>query len=140
MKGKKDSTKLEAFEAMQTNWCGLWYHPENASYWSSALNLAQLRKFSGNVRIYMKKNKFYEKDGNRPNYCFCIKSCDSPTFQTVEIEPDESQYAYYDRECDLYRRENGDRLYTRDDVRRVISGAVRDAQSGYTDLLPEDYV
>ena len=36
--------------------------------------------------------------------------------------------------------EDGETVYTRDEVLRIIHGVVRDVQSGYTDLLPEDYV
>lgn len=66
---------LEAFDGKKTNWEGLWYQPGTNFYMSYAINLATLRKFKGNVRIVMRKNKFFKKGSNCPNYQFCI--CDS---------------------------------------------------------------
>jgi hypothetical protein len=36
--------------------------------------------------------------------------------------------------------DDGERVYTRDEVMTIIHGVVSDVKSGYTDLLPEDYV
>jgi hypothetical protein len=65
--------KLKPFDKQQTEWLGLWYHPESYGFTSEALNLSDLREFKGRVRLYVRKNKFYQKDSNRPNYCFCLK-------------------------------------------------------------------
>jgi len=82
--------KCEVFDSKQTNWIGLWYHPEYNGYSSSAFSMAALKAFKGPVRVYMRKNKLYEQGSNRPNYCFCIKDADSETFQEVEVT-DEKQ-------------------------------------------------
>ena len=79
-------SNLEPFEKMQTKWLGLWYHPESYGFTSAALNLADLRKFKGSVRLYVRKNRFYEKDSNRPNYCFCFKDAEAANNESlVEI-------------------------------------------------------
>ena len=80
---------MEVFDGKQTRWEGLWWHPEYNGFSSSAISLSDLRKFKGNVRLYVRKNKFYHNGENgRPNYCFSIKSADSPTFKTLEVEED----------------------------------------------------
>lgn len=128
--------KLEPFARMQTKWEGLWYHPEYNGYSSACISLAELRKFKGNVRIYVRKNKFYNKGENgRPNYHFCIKDADADVFHRLEVEEDEKPEEYTD--CD------GNRLFTREEVRRIINGTVDDVKYGITDpydILPEDFV
>lgn len=127
--------KLEPFDRKQTNWEGLWYHPEYGGYSSACISLADLRKFKGKVRLYVRKNKFFNKGENgRPNYHFCLKDADADVFHTLEIE-DEEDEEYTDRE--------GNRLFTGEEVRRIINGTVRDVQYGITDpydILPEDFV
>ena len=127
--------KLEPFDKKQTNWEGLWYHPEYNGYSSACINLAELRKFKGNVRLYIRKNKFFNKGENgRPNYHFCLKDADADVFHTLEIEGEEDQ-GYTDRE--------GNRLFTMEEVRRIINGTVDDVKYGISDpydILPEDFV
>ena len=120
--------KLEPIARHSTNWEGLWYHPEINGFTSSVIDLADLRKFKGKVRLYVRKNKFYNGGENgRPNYKFCLKDASSNTFKTLTVEEDEED-------------EDEETVYTRDEVLSIIHGVVRDAQNGYTDLLPEDYV
>ncbi|MBP5461919.1 MAG: hypothetical protein J6Y20_07330 [Lachnospiraceae bacterium] len=90
--------KLEPFEKKQTNWLGLWWHPEYCGYSSAAIDLSQLRKFKGKVRLLMRKNKFLNGGENgRPNYTFCLKDCDSPTFEAVDVEDDDGIMAKVER-------------------------------------------
>lgn len=120
--------KLEPIARHSTSWEGLWYHPEIGGFTSSVIDLADLRKFKGKVRLYVRKNRFYNGGENgRPNYNFCLKDASSETFRMLTVEEDEED-------------EDGETVYTRDEVMVIIHGVVRDAQSGYTDLLPEDYV
>lgn len=127
--------KLEPFDKKQTNWEGLWYHPEYGGFSSACINLADLRKFKGNVRLYIRKNKYFNKGENgRPNYHFCLKDADADVFHTLEIEDEEDQ-GYTDRE--------GNRLFTREEVRRIINGTFDDVKYGISDpydILPEDFV
>ena len=41
---------------------------------------------------------------------------------------------------DLIYELTGNRLYTRDEVKRVMAGVTRSVQRGYTDNLIEDYI
>lgn len=127
---------MKTFSALQTKWEGLWWHPEYQGFSSAAINLAQLREFKGPVRLFVRKNKFYNNGENgRPNYHFCLKDADSPTFREVEILDDE--------DADSWRyAPDGSRLYTEDEVKKVMHGACRDGASGYDefDLLISDYV
>ena len=98
--------QLEAFDRKQTNWGGLWFHSEYNGFSSEAINLAELRKFKGKVRLYVRKNKFFNNGENgRPNYCFCLKDADSETFWTPEIEEDEEH----------------ERTFTRSEVQEIIN-------------------
>ena len=70
--------KLRTFDAKTTTWEGLWYHPETLGYSSAAINLSKLKEFKGTVRLYVKKNRFYNGGENgRPNYVFCIRDASS---------------------------------------------------------------
>lgn len=82
--------KLESIEGMSTNWTGLWWHPEYNGFSSAVIDLSELRKFKGKIRMLMRKNKFYNGgENNRPNYNFCLKDADSPVFETLEVSEDE---------------------------------------------------
>lgn len=134
-------SKLDLFEGLQTKWCGLWYHPHNGGFSSTAFNLSELKKFKGTVKIYVKKNKFYKKDTNRPNYVFCIKDSNSPTFIELEIEEDEdAKSCYFDEDNGCYYTGDDERLYTYEEVQYAINRATEDAERGYTDNLVGDYL
>lgn len=86
--------KLTPIEGMQTNWAGLWYHPEYNGFSSGCIDLSALRKFKGQVRLYVRKNKYYnDGENSRPNYCFCLKDASSPTFTELSIEEDDNKIA-----------------------------------------------
>ena len=85
--------KLEPITGMKTKWEGLWWHPENMSFSSATISLADLRKFKGNVRLVVRKNRFYNNGMNgRPNYHFSLMDANSPTARSLEVD-----------ECDGYR-------------------------------------
>ena len=84
---------MEVFDGKQTSWEGLWWHPEYCGFSSAAINLSALRKFKGNVRLYMRKNKFFNGgDGGRPNYVFSLKAADSPVFHVLDVEEEDDVY------------------------------------------------
>ena len=128
--------KLEAFDRMQTNWEGLWWHGEYNGFSSACISLSELRKFKGKVRLYVRKNKFYNNGENgRPNYHWCLKDADSDVFHVLDIEQNNDDE--YPKDSD------GNRLYTGEEVRAVINGVVRDVEYGIHDpydLLISDYV
>lgn len=133
---------LESFDGKQTNWEGLWFHSEYNGYSSAVIKLSELKKFKGNVRLYVRKNKFFNKGENgRPNMHFCLKDAKSDTFTELQIEP-EAEYAKQDEYGDFYTRD-GERLYTEEEVRKIINGTVADVEYGIHDpydILPEDFV
>ena len=135
---------METFSRKQTSWEGLWYHKEYCGFSSAAIDLSTLKQFKGPVRLYVRKNKYYN-DGlnNRPNYFFCIKAFDSETFKTIEVSEDEDNAPYYDKEDECYYDEEGGRLYTSEEVRRIINGTFDDVKYGISDpydILPSDFV
>lgn len=120
---------LETFDGKKTNWQGLWWHPEYNGFSSAVINLSQLKKFKGTVRLYVRKNRYFNNGENgRPNYNFCIVDSKADRFVDIEVEED--------------RRKDDERLYTEDEVRAVMHGACRDGKLGYDayDLLISDYI
>lgn len=84
--------KMEPIDGKQTKWEGLWWHPEYNGFSSSAISLADLRKFKGAVRLYVRKNKFFNNGENgRPNYHFCLKDANADVFNTLEVEDDDGE-------------------------------------------------
>lgn len=135
--------RLEPIDNKQTKWEGLWYHPEYGGFSSASLSLADIRKFKGNVRLYVRKNKFFNGGENgRPNYHFCLKDANSEVFHLWEVE-EEKPNCYWSERDECYYDNEGKRLYTRGEVRQIINGTVDDVQYGITDpydILPEDFV
>jgi len=140
-------SKLEVIEGKQTSWEGLWWHPEYQGFSSGVISLAQLRKFKGNVRLYMRKNKYYENGkNNRPNYTWCLKDANSATFKELEVEDDVDARLYTEDELQTAIAEAVEKatndLYTRDQLEAVMEGARADGARGYGygDVLIEDYI
>lgn len=137
--------KLESFDGRQTSWEGLWWHPEYNGFSSVAIDLSELRKFKGKVRLYVRKNKFFKRDTGRPNYCFCLKDSNSPTFTEIGVDYDTTEVDAEDMpyvEDGTYYTEDGDRLFTRSEVQYAIDCAARDGQRGYGpgDNVVSDYL
>ena len=145
-KGQKGNTTrgngLETFNGMQTTWEGLWYHPEYGGFSSASISLAQLKKFKGNVRVYVRKNKFFKQGTNRPNYNFCLKDSQSPTFTEIDVEEDSCSHLYTEEELQEAIRKATEDMYTYDEVVRVMNGAAADGMRGYGpgDNIVEDYL
>lgn len=134
--------KFEPIDGKSTVWAGLWWHPEYNGYSSEAIGLSDLRKFKGAVRLYVRKNKYFNNGENgRPNYTFCLKDSDSAQFKELEVETD--RFGKYSKDDDCYYDEEGNRLYTSDEVRTIINGTVSDVKYGISDpydILPSDFV
>ena len=82
---------LEVIDGKQTNWNGLWWHKEYNGFSSAAIDLSELRKFKGKVRLYVRKNKFFNNGENgKPNYNFCLKDAKSEIFTELKIWDDYS--------------------------------------------------
>ncbi len=102
-------SKLQVFDGKQTTWAGLWWHPETSCFTSETINLSKLREFKGNVRMYVRKNKFYNGGENgRPNYCFCLRDTKFEKEEPWEVE-DMDEAAI-------------DQLYTREEVLEIANG------------------
>ena len=134
---------LEPIEGHYTKWLGLWWHPEYNQYSSSAINLADLRKFKGAVRLVVRKNKFYNNGENsRPNYCFSLRDANVESRRDFELAQfvEEGGFEFTASELEAICKKYG--LYTREQVERVKCGACYDGRDGYDagDLLIEDYI
>jgi hypothetical protein len=139
--------KLEVFDGKQTTWEGLWWHSECNYFSSAVISLAQLRKFKGNVRLYVKKNKFFNNGENgRPNYVFCLRDAKSDNVREWEIEDDEFERLYTESELqeaiEKAVEEAVEGMYTYSQVQQAIDGAALDGARGYGpgDNIVEDYI
>lgn len=91
--------KLFPVEGKRTNWLGLWYQPEFHYFSSAVINLADIRKFKGNVRLKVRKNQFYKNGINgRPNYVFSLVDAhsDNPADMTVEDLDELGEWEYWE--------------------------------------------
>lgn len=139
------SEKLQTIDNKRTMWGGLWWHPEYNGFSSQCIDLAQIRKFKGKVRLYVRKNKFYNKgENNRPNYKWCLQDADAGVFDMLDVEDIESVSGFSYNKDGEYRDEDGNRLFTRQECRTMIDGAFYDGYnrviSDPWDILPEDFV
>lgn len=127
-------SKLEFFDGKQTSWMGLWWHPEMNCFTSPTINLAGLRKFKGCVRMYVRKNRYYNNgEGGRPNYCFSLRDVNAESEDVWGVEDIDEENS----------EKNGERMFTREEVLKVIEGTVSDVLCGITDpgdIMPEDFV
>lgn len=109
--------KLAPIDRKQTEWEGLWWHNEYKEFSSAVLSLADIKKFKGKVRLYVRKNKnFNGGENGRPNYLFCLKDANSDNSHEWNVIDDDSE-----------------RLYTEDEIRAIIEDVVRYVEQGYTD-------
>ena len=121
--------KFQPYDGKQTTWAGLWWHPEVNGFSSEVLNLATIRQFKGNVRLYMRKNKFFNSGENgRPNYCFCLRSTSAEKDEPWEVEGMDA--------------EPEERLYTRKEVQDLMNDVrdyVIDSISRWYDIDLSEY-
>lgn len=61
----------------RSKWFGLWNNNEDHYMVSQPLEIDSIKEFVEGeyFRLIVKKNKYYEKGGNRPYYCFSIGNC-----------------------------------------------------------------
>ena len=105
---------LEVFDQKRTKWEGLWYHNDTHYYSSAAINLSQLKKFKGTVRIFARKNRWYNDGENgRPNMVFTICDSDAENPREIEVEG-------------ISRKSRSDtrgKLFTYDEIKRLVEEA-----------------
>ena len=139
----QEMSKMEVIDGKQTTWGGLWWHPESMCFTSQVIGLSELRKFKGHVRVIVKKNRFYNNgENNKPNYVFLLRDAKSDDPMKLEIEDMDLKKNPYIDEDGVYRTEDGERLYTEEDVQRAINRAVEDGHCGYysDDVIVSDYL
>lgn len=125
-------SKLEVFDGKQTSWGGLWWHPEYQYFSSESISLAQLKKFKGSVRVYVRKNKYFSNGKNgRPNYCFCLRDSKSDNTYELEIQDDEFERLYTENDLRDAIERAIDGMYTYSQVQYAIDCAARDGARGY---------
>jgi len=129
---------MKTFDRKQTNWEGLWWQSDCHYFKSAVFNLSELKQFEGAVRIYVRKNRFFNNgENNRPNYCFCIRDANSEISHELEILELEDEIS---EDKDFFTDDDGNRLYTEEEVYKVIHGMEIDYGLSYGNNLIEDYI
>ena len=121
-----------------TKWLGLWSQERQGFYAGQVIKKADIPKYT---RIVLRYNKFYEKDGMKPRFVYCFADSEGYEDKCIPVEYEEYADRPYE-EDGFYYTGNGERLYTGDEVRKIINGTWQDARDGYDayDILPEDFV
>lgn len=81
---------LQKFEGMQNEWMGIWRNEGYNGYVSQTFSLDVFKQFKGNVKFYLRKNRYYTKDSSRPYFVLCVKECKSPVFNELRVKTDAS--------------------------------------------------
>ncbi len=120
---------------MQTKWQGLWTQERSSFYAGRVINKKDIPPYT---RIVVRHNKYWEKGKNRPRFVYCFANSEEYSEMCQEVEEYKRPYC----ENETYYDEKGNRLYTHEEVRRIISGAIADGAQGYEagDILIEDYI
>lgn len=108
-------------------WEGLWYHPESHSYTSSVFNVNSLRDYKGNFQIIARRNRLHKDGDNKPNMIFMVCGSDYPNTKDLEFE-------------EPIEESPKERLYTEDEVYKIIHGMEEYYGLSYGNNLIEDYI
>jgi len=105
---------------MKTEWLALWKQRE-ALYATKALTKKQIAALQSKVRIFVRHNKFYKADSNRPRFILCFSD-------ESELTPIEFKMAQEERE-----------FISVDTAIAIARSALRDLEYGYSidDLIVE---
>lgn len=133
----------------RSKWFGLWNNDEKHYMVSQPIKIDDLKDFteSDNFRLILKKNKYYEKNTNRPYYNFAIGNCyasannqiTSKDMQYDDLDDELSEMSEY--EIRDYILEKYDiKLFTYEEVREVMREANYDGTQHITDIILEDYI
>lgn len=133
----------------RSKWFGLWNNSDKHYMVSQPINIESLKDFieSDNFRLIVKKNKYYEKESNRPYYNFAIGNCygsankeiTSKDMQYDDLDDKLNEMSEY--EIRNYILEKYDiKLYTYDEIKKVMHEANYDGEQGFTDIILEDYI
>ena len=88
--------------------------------WIKADSKSDIPKYT---RIVLRQNKFYEKDSNRPRFVYCFADSEGYEAMCVPVETKETE-----------------RLYTKDEVYRIIHGIEEEYGLSWGNNLIEDYL
>ena len=118
---------------MITDLLGLWKSEETQWYSSETIKKAELAKMAEllkpEIRIVMRKNKFYEKGTNRPQYIFAFADSESAANKTILYSNDDWQeigsLAARIEDCCCCDGDSGDDMVARFGEIRNLAGSIR---------------
>lgn len=105
---------------MKTKWGGLWVSSARKSVYVG--QVIAKKDIPKHTRILLMKNKYYKKDSNRPRYVYCFADAEGYEEVCVPVEVEE------------------ERLYTEEDVYKVIHGMETEYGLPYGENLIGDYL
>ena len=105
---------------MNTKWLGLWKQERKGIYAGQVIKKSDIPKYT---RIVLRRNKFYEKDSNKPWFVYCFADSEGYESKCVPVEIEETE-----------------RLYTKEEVYRIIHGIEEEYGLSWGNNLIEDYL
>ena len=105
---------------MNTKWGGLWEQKRKGMF---AGKVIAKKDIPAHTRIILMKNRFYEKDSDKPRFIYCFADSEGYKSKCVHVEIEESE-----------------RLFTEDDVYRIIHGIENEYGLPYGEILIGDYL
>ena len=103
-----------------SKWLGLWAQKRQGIYAGSVIKKADIPAYT---RVVLRYNKYYEKGGNRPRFVYCFADSKG-----------------YEDKCIPVQAEKGTRLYTEEEVYKVIHGMQIYYGLPYGEDLIEDFI
>lgn len=120
-----------------TKWEGLWAQVRSGVYAGKVIKKSDIPKYT---RLIVMHNRYWKKENNTPRYVYCFADSEGYEDKCIDLRIDEGRPH---KEDGTYYDEDGERLYTKDEVRKIINGTVEDVEYGISDpydILPEDFV
>ena len=71
---------------------GFWWKPQLGAFVSEAADIKELAGTDGPVRFYLRKNQYFSKDSNRPNYQMSVSSADKASPAAEETKQETETY------------------------------------------------
>ena len=121
---------------MNSKWMGLWGQDRQGFYAGQVIKKSDIPQYT---RVVLRYNKFYEKDSNKPRFVYCFADSEGYKEKCMTIEEAKRPY----EKDGIYYTEDGERLFTHYEVRKIINGTVSDVEYGIHDpydILPEDFI
>ena len=126
----------------ETDFQGLWYQKDEHRYTSAVIDAASLKNLKGNFKIVMYKNKFHVDGDNKPQYNIKFRGIDADNICINKLK-------FINEICNIddditlieaIKEYTGKRVYTEDEVYRIIHGMQIEYGLNYGNDIISDFI